>query len=96
LETIAPSPEQLEAIETLVAFLVAVFRDPAALDRVATENANILADNTRLKAYNTRLTAQRRDLQAALDAQMEQVMQRQRDGLLVELPPSILAARRVV
>ena len=93
--TLAPSPAQLAAVETLVAFLVSVFRDPAAIERVVTENANLFENNTLLKAHNTRLMAQQRDLQAALDAQMAEVMRRQRDGLLVELPPSILAARCV-
>jgi hypothetical protein len=91
LETIAPSPELLDALETAVPLLVYACRNPEAIDRVVTENANVLATNTRLKAENLSLLRTNRELQAAIDAQMGAVMALQARGIVVDLPKSILA-----
>ena len=89
LETLAPLLAQLEALETIRTFFDFAVQMETALPALRTEHEALSTELPKLRQ-------QRRDLQAALDAQMEQVMQRQRDGLLVQLPPSILAARRVV
>jgi Tfp pilus assembly protein PilN len=85
LETLAPVLEALETIRTFFDFAVQM---ETALPRLRTEHEALSAEVPKLRQ-------QKRELQAALDAQMELVMQRQRDGLLVDLPKSILAARRV-
>lgn len=66
LVAIAPSPEQLETFETMVALPVFAFRHTEEIERLRTENANLLADNARLKAENTHRKAERDELQASV------------------------------
>ena len=87
LETVAPLLAQLEALETIRTFFAFAVQMETALPGLRKEHEALSAEVPKLRQ-------QRRELQAALDAQMAEVMRRQRDGLLVELPPSILAARR--
>jgi hypothetical protein len=88
LATMGPFLQWLEGLEDVRVGLTAAIHLWTALPALRKEHEALSAEVPRLRQ-------QRRDLQAALDAQMEQVMKRQRDGLLVELPPSIMAARGV-
>ena len=93
LAAIAPSPEQLETFETLMALLVFAFRHPEELERLRTENAGLLADNAWLKAENTRRKAERNELQASVARVMDQVMALEQRGRVVPLPKSMSGAR---
>jgi len=83
--TLAPSPAQLEAIETIVALVVWVFRNPKELERAVTEHEHLLADNARLKADNARLMEHERALQAKITQALERAMATERNGVRVEL-----------